>query len=211
MPPSVAKPYRAEDSSGGPLEMEFILERLIGRAYTMTLVKVGDVQPGGTGPVGFLSATDLIQQMNGNNEGIPNVPMENLPYFRLQGGGNAIIIEPKTGDIGLAVFARRDITVVKQNKTEGPPPSLRSHDVSDGLYIGGLLNGAPSQWIQFLDSGINIKANGTITIDAPRLKVNGEVEDAVGTMQLMRDQYNAHIGHAPSGGSTPSVPMEEAP
>jgi hypothetical protein len=191
--------------------MEFILERLIGRSYTVTLVKVGEVQPGGTGPVGFLSATDLIQQMNGNNEGIPNVPMENLPYFRLQGGGNAIIIEPKTGDIGLAVFARRDITVVKQNKTEGPPPSLRNHDVSDGLYIGGLLNGAPSQWIQFLDSGINIKATGTITIDAPRLKVNGEVEDAVGTMQLMRDQYNAHIGHAPSGGSTPSVPMEESP
>jgi hypothetical protein len=211
MPPSVAKPYRAEDSSGGPLETEFILERLIGRAYTMTLVKVGEVQPGGTGPVGFLSATDLIQQMNGNNEGIPNVPMENLPYFRLQGGGNAIIIDPKPGDIGLAVFARRDITVAKQNKTEGPPPSLRSHDVSDGLYIGGLLNGAPSQWIQFLDSGINIKATSTLTIDAPKLKVLGDVEDSVGTMQLMRDQYNAHIGHAPSGGSPPSVPMEEAP
>jgi hypothetical protein len=211
MPPSVAKPYRAEDSSGGPLETEFILERLIGRAYTMTLVKVNEVQPGGSGPVGFLSATDLIQQMNGNNEGIPNVPMENLPYFRLQGGGNAIIIDPKPGDIGLAVFARRDITATKQSKTEGPPPSLRQLDVSDGLYIGGLLNGAPSQWIQFLDSGINIKATDTVTIDAPRLKVSGEVEDSVGTMQLMRDQYNAHIGHAPSGGSTPSVPMEESP
>jgi hypothetical protein len=211
MPPSVAKPYRAEDSSGGPLETEFILERLIGRSYTMTLVKVGEVQAGGTGPVGFLSATDLIQQMNGNNEGIPNQPMENLPYFRLQGGGNAIIIDPKPGDIGLAVFARRDISDLKQSKTEGPPPSLRQLDVSDGLYIGGLLNGAPSQWIQFLDSGISIKATGTITIDAPRLKVSGEIEDAVGTMQLMRDQYNAHIGHLPSGGSSPSVPMEESP
>lgn len=211
MSQSVAKPFRAEDSSGGPLEMEFILERLIGRAYTITLVKVHEVQPGGTGPVGFLSATDLIQQMDGNNQGIPNEPMENLPYFRLQGGTNAIIMDPKSGDIGLAAFARRDISELKQNKTEGPPPSLRTHDVSDGLYLGGLLNGAPSQWIQFLDSGIHIKATDTVTIDAPRLKVNGEVEDSVGTMQLMRDQYNAHLGHAPSGGSAPSVPMEESP
>ncbi len=109
------------------------------------------------------------------------------------------------------MFARRDISELKQSKTEGPPPSLRQLDVSDGLYIGGLLNGAPSQWIQFLDSGINIKSTGTITIDAPRLKVDGEVEDAAGTMQQMRDQYNAHIGHLPSGGSPPSVPMEESP
>jgi hypothetical protein len=214
MPPSVAKPFRAEDSSGGPLETEFILERLIGRAYTITLVKVGEVQAGGTGPVGFLSATDLIQQMDGNNQGIPNVPMENLPYFRLQGGANAIIIDPKPGDIGLAAFARRDITVTKQNKTEGPPPSLRTHDVSDGLYLGGLLNGAPSQWIQFLDSGIHIKATAAVTIDATLLQVNcpitstGDITDHTSSMQDMRDQYNAHIGHTPTGGATPSVPME---
>lgn len=214
MQQSVAKPFRAEDSSGGPMEMEFILERMIGKAYTITLVKVNEVLPGGIGPVGFLSATDLTQQMDGNNQGIPNEPMENLPYFRLQGGANAIIIDPKPGDIGLAAFARRDITVLKQNKTEGPPPSLRTHDVSDGLYIGGLLNGAPSQWIQFLDSGINIKATAPVTIDATLLQVNcpivstGDITDHTNSMQAMRDQYNAHIGHAPSGGSSPSVPME---
>lgn len=212
MQQSVAKPYRAEDSSGGAMEMEFILSRFIGRTYTATLVKVNDVLPGGVGPVGFLSATDLIQQVDGNNQGIPNVAMENLPYFRLQGGTNAIIIDPKPGDIGLAVFAQRDITVTKQNKIEGPPPSLRTHDVSDGLYIGGLLNGEPSQWIQFLDSGINIKATAPVTIDATLLQVNcpivstGDITDHTSSMQTMRSQYNSHTGHT-SGGSTPSAPM----
>lgn len=214
MQPSVVNPATPEQSVGGPREWEFILERLIGKSYTISLVKVNEVTPGATGPVGFLSATDLIQQTDGNNDGIANVPMKNMPYFRLQGGSNAIIIDPKPGDIGLAAFARRDISALKQSKAEGPPPSLRTHDVSDGLYLGGLLNGAPTQWIQFLDSGINIKATAAVTIDAALLQVNcpiistEDITDHTSSMQVMRDQYNGHAGHMPSGGSTPSVPME---
>jgi len=215
MPQSaVNKPVRPEESVGGPLQWEYILSRLIGKAYTATLVKVNEVLPGGIGPVGFLSATDLIQQTNGNNEGVPNVPMENMPYFRLQGGANAIVIDPKPGDIGIAIFANQDLTVAKQNKQEGPPPSLRTHDVSDGLYIGGLLNGAPAQWIRFLDSGINITSTGPVSVDATVLQVNcpiistADITDKTSSMQDMRDQYNQHAGHLPSGGATPSVPME---
>lgn len=214
MPPSVAKPITPEQSVGGPRELEFIIERMIGKFYTISLVKVVGVQAGGTGPVGFLSAVDLLQQVDGSNNGIPNEPMEGIPYFRLQGGGNAVIIDPKPGDIGLAAFCRRDITVLKQSKEEGPPPSLRINDVSDGLYIGGLLNGAPTQWIRFLDSGIDIQSTGALTVDATLLQVNcpikstGDITDHTNSMQVMRDQYNAHIGHTPTGGTTPSVPME---
>lgn len=297
MQQSVAKPFSAEQSVGGPAQWEFLVERLLGRAYTLTLVRVNEVQlsrsiaklefsgaagdtvpagsvalddegnewataqaskigdglvtavcgtpgaiaadpntitmlarpipgvaavtnpqaaePGGaTGPVGFLSATDLTQQMDGNNQGIPNVPMEGIPYFRYQGGANAVILDPKPGDIGLCAFARRDISQLKDSKQEGPPPSLRQMDVSDGLYIGGFLNGAPQQWIQFLDSGINIRATAAITIDATLLQVNcpiistGDITDHTSSMQTMRDQYNAHEGHTLPGGAPPNVPME---
>lgn len=211
MQQSAAKPVRPEESVGGALEFEYIISRFLGRTYTATLVKVNTVQAGATGAVGFLSATDLIQQMNGSNQGIPNVPMQKMPYFRLQGGANAVIIDPKPGDIGLAVFAQRDISELKQSKEEGAPPSLRMHDVSDGLYIGGLLNGAPQQWIQFLDSGINIKATAAVTIDASLLQVNcpitstGDITDHTGSMQTMRDQYNPH---AHPGGGAPNIPMD---
>lgn len=215
MPPSVVnKPITPEQSGGGPREMEFILERMIGRAYTVTLVKVVEVQSGGVGPVGFISATDLVQQVDGNNDGIPNEPMKGIPYFRLQGGANAVIIDPKPGDLGIALFARRDISTVKQSKKEGPPPSLRSHDVSDGLYVGGILNGTPSQFLHFLDSGIHLQSTGVFTVDAKLMQVNcsvkstGEIDDKTGSMQKMRDEYNSHAGHLGSGGSTPSVPME---
>ena len=210
---AVNKPITPEQSVGGAREMEFIIERMIGRAYTITLVKVVSVKAGATGPVGFVNATDLLQQVDGSNAGIPNEPMENLPYFRIQGGANAVIIDPKPGDLGLAAFARRDISVAKYSKEEGPPPSLRAHDVSDGIYLGGILNGAPTQWIHFLDSGIHLKATGEFKVDASHMQVNctvtttGEVIDHTGSMQLMRDQYNAHQGHNLPG-SPPSVVME---
>lgn len=214
MQPSVVKPFTPEQSVGGPREWEAIIERMIGKAYTITLVKVNEVQPGATGPVGYLSATDLIQQVDGNNDGIANVPMEGIPYFRLQGGGNAIVMDPKPGDLGLAAFARRNISVIKQNKQEGPPPDLRTHDPSDGLYLGGLLNGAPTQWIHFLDSGIHMKSTAEFTVDATLMQVNcpiistGDITDHTASMQTMRDQYNAHTGHVLPGGAAPNVPME---
>ncbi len=211
MQQSVVKPFTADESVGGAREWEAILLRLIGRSYTATVVKVDAVQAGGTGPVGFLDATDLVQQLDGSNQGIPNVSMRRLPYFRLQGGANAVIIDPKPGDLGIAIFARRDISTVKNTKAEGPPPSLRAHDVSDGLYIGGILNGAPQQWIQFLDNGINIKSTAAVTIDASLLQVNcpiistGDITDHTGSMQSMRDQYNPHTH---PGGGAPNIPMD---
>lgn len=209
MSQSVAKPFSPEVSSGGAREFEALIARLIGKSYTATLVKVEEVQPGEDGPVGFLSATDLIQQTDGNNEGIANVPMVNMPYFRLQGGANAVIIDPKPGDIGLAVFARRDISEVKRNKEEAPPPSLRQFSVSDGLYIGGLLNGAPTQWVRFLDSGIHIQSEGEVTIDGTLLQVNcpitstGDITDHTSSMQDMRDVFNEHDHAITSGSSAP--------
>lgn len=211
MSQSVVKPFTADESVGGAREWEAILLRLIGKSYTVTLVKVDSVEAGATGPVGFVDATDLVQQMDGSNQGIPNVSMRKLPYFRLQGGGNAVIMDPRPGDLGIAVFARRDISRVKQTKTEGPPPSLRTHDVSDGLYIGGVLNGAPSQWIRFLDSGIHVQSTAEVTIDATLLQVNcpikstGDITDRSSSMQDMRDQYNGH-DHPGGGAPVPQMP-----
>lgn len=206
------KPFRPEETAGGPLQIEAIILKMMGRNYTATIVRVDSVQAGATGPVGFLTATDLLQQTDGNNQGIPNQPLNNMPYFRLQGGANAVIIDPKPGDIGIAIFARRDISEAKSSKQEGPPPSLRQFDQSDGLYIGGLLNGAPSQFIHFLDSGIHIQATGEITMDCTLLQVNapikatGDITDNSGTqpqsMASMRAVYNSHTHPGDSGGTT---------
>lgn len=167
MQQSTVKPMTAEESVEGARQWEYIISRMIGKAYTATLVRITGTHGGAVAPVGFVDAVDLLQQVDGSGNGIPNVPMKNLPYFRLQGGGNAVIIDPEIGDIGIAVFAYRDISNTKKTKAEGAPASARTHDVSDGLYIGGLLNGTPSQYLHFLDSGIEVVATGDIEFTTP--------------------------------------------
>lgn len=196
------RPFTPEQSVDGPQQFEAIFGRLIGRVFTHTVVKVVAVDAGATGPVGFVDVVNLLQQIDGNNNGIPNVTMYRLPYFRLQGGGNAVIIDPRIGDIGLASFAMGDISEIKRNKQEGPPPSRRAHDVSDGLYIGGFLNGSPKQYIHFLESGINIQSTGQVTMDCTKLRVNAPIEstsditdnvtDQSQNMRTMRDVFNDH-------------------
>lgn len=158
------KPFTPEQSVPGAMNQEAIITRLIGRVFTHTVVKVVSVDAGSIGAAGFVDVVNLVQQLDGNNQGIPNQPLYRLPYFRLQGGANAVIIDPKIGDIGLAAFAMRDISKIKKTKEESAPPSRREYDSSDGLYIGGFLNGAPSQYIEFLDSGINVVATGDINV-----------------------------------------------
>lgn len=211
MSQSVNRLFPADESTGAR-EWESILGRMIGKACTVTIVRVNSVESGATGPVGFLSATDLTQQMDGNNVGLPNKPLHKMPYFRLQGGANAVVIDPLPGDLGIAVFAQRDISETKRNKTEAPPPSLRTHDQSDGIYLGGILNGAPTQWLHFLESGVHIQSTGVLEVDATLMQVNcpikatGDITDNSGTqsasMASMRSTYNTHTHPGDSGGTT---------
>ena len=211
MSQSVGRPFTPDEMAGGAREWETIISKMIGKAYTVTLVKVVSVKAGGTGPVGFLTAVDLIQQMDGNNQGIPNVPMHDMPYFRLQGGSNAVIIDPKPGDIGLAAFCYRDISETKRNKTEAPPPSLRAHDPSDGVYFGSFLSGAPQQYIHFLDAGVNIVSTGDINMTAAgAVNINAGAELNIEAAAVSHDGVNIGNSHrhggVSSGGQTTSTP-----
>jgi hypothetical protein len=57
------------------------------------------------------------------------------------------------GDIGLAVFASRDISLVKRSHALANPGSRRKFDLSDGIVIVGWGNAPPSNFVQFLAGG----------------------------------------------------------
>jgi hypothetical protein len=97
-----------------------------------------------------------------------------VPYFRIQGGQNAIIVDTQVGDIGMAAFASRDISAVVANKTAANPGSFRRFDWADALYLGGFLGAAPTQYVQFTGSTLNIVATGTVNVNAPSVKINGK-------------------------------------
>lgn len=163
------------DGQGEFSAMAFIIEQLMGRVSTATLVRIVSVtNSGGLSPVGFVDVQPLVNQVDGANNAMPHGIVHNLPYFRLQGGTDAVIIDPKKGDIGIAVFASRDISAVKASKKQNNPGSGRMFDMADGLYIGGVLNGTPSQFIRFSGEGIEVVSPTKITLSAPVIEMNAD-------------------------------------
>jgi hypothetical protein len=152
---SVATPA---DSADDHAAMTFMTRQLLAKMQTVTLVKVlACTNAGGVTAVGTVDVQPLVTQLAGDGTATLYAPLFKLPYFRLQGGANALILDPQVGDIGMAGFCSRDISAVKKTKAQANPGSLRKYDFADGLYVGGFLNGTPSQYVQFA-AGINVGA-----------------------------------------------------
>ena len=129
--------------------LRFVIRQALANVQTATVVQVvACSNDGGISPVGTVDVLILVNQISGQGIPTPHVTMYGLPYLRIQGGSNAVIIDPQPGDIGIAVFASRDITNVKTTKTQANPATFRTHDFADGMYLGGLLNGTPTAYVQ---------------------------------------------------------------
>lgn len=182
-----------EDSTSQFNVMSFIIAQALGSVRTMVLVEVMAVtNDGGVAAVGFVDAKPLVNQVDGQGNATPHGTIFNLPYFRLQGGKNAVIIDPVVGDIGIAVIADRDISAVKSTKKAANPGSAGRFDLADGVYIGGILNGVPERYVRFFADGITAKVGTSeftltasssklafgavnVTIDAAAIHLNGPV------------------------------------
>lgn len=216
--------FNAEDMVDGAKGQEYIIRMLVGKMGTITIGRVTNVVQAGVNPVATVDITPMVLQVDGSGKTLEPAVIYNVPYFRYQGGENAVIIDPEIGDIGLLLVASRDISGVKSSKNSAPPNSARQYDVSDSIYLGGILNGAPKQYIHFLKQGINIVSTGVINakgtkiiLDAPvettsTIKAAGNITDMTGagnseTMQLMRDQYNGHT-HIAIGLGAPTSPPD---
>ena len=162
----------------------FLVWSILAGVRTMQPCKILSVtNAGGISPVGFVSLQPLVNQLDGYGNAEPHGPLNNVPYFRLQGGANAIIIDPQVGDIGFAGFADRDISSVKATKGRANPGSYRQFDMADAVYFGGILNGTPNQYIAFSASGIALLSPTQITMTAPQIVANASTSFTVNSPQ----------------------------
>jgi len=151
---------------------DFIIRTIMGGMHTVMIVQVDAVRPT-AGAVGFLDATPMVLEQDTNNLVLGQTPIYNMPYMRIQGGKSAVICDPAEGDIGICLFAERDITNVCETQEPGAAPTKRAFNSADGMYLGGLLNDDPVQWVKFLagDAGIDISANGPLTLEGDSISL----------------------------------------
>lgn len=196
------------DGGGHLNAMAFLVKQALARVNTVTLVKVVAVKnAGGVEPVGFVDVQPLVNQIDGAGNAADHGILHGLPYFRLQGGANAIIIDPQVGDIGVAAFCDRDISGVKASRGKANPGSWARHSMSNGLYFGGMLNATPNQYVAFVDGGINIHSPGTITISAANISSSGSWahSGSITANGKVIDNTHRHTGVQPGAASTGTV------
>ncbi|CAM2143832.1 Oxidoreductase [Pararobbsia alpina] len=172
------------DSTAPYNEQAYLVWSILKKISGAKLVKViSCTNAGDLLPVGFVDVQPLVNQVDGWNNPVAHGTVYQLPYFRLQGGTNAVILDPQASDIGVAVVEDRDISSVKANKGTANPGSKRVFDLADGLYFGGFLNGTPSQYIQFAAAGINVVSPTKIALQAPLVEVDASTSFTVNSPQ----------------------------
>lgn len=175
-------PLKPQSTWGEFNNLAFMVQQALGKMQTATLVRIeACTNSGGISPVGYVDVTPLVNQLDGQGNPTPHVTIYNLPYLRIQGGTNGIIMDPQKGDIGIAVFASRDISKVKSTKKQGNPGSFRQYSMADGMYLGGALNGIPTQYVQFSTAGITIHSPTAVVLSAPDIKLNAATIELNGT------------------------------
>lgn len=194
----------------------FLISQILAKIPGATLVLVqGVTNAGGVAPVGFVDVVPMVNQIDRAGNATPHGVVYGLPYVRIQGGANAVILDPQVGDIGIAIFASRDISAVKRTRKIANPGSRRRNSMSDGLYIGGCLNGTPAQYVAFSAAGITMASPTAILLSAPVVGIDATTGFSVTgnvstTGTLANNGVNVGSTHehvAPSGGGSTGGPF----
>jgi hypothetical protein len=168
-----------------------IVEQLMGRAAFVKIVKVVAVSPanndGQVAAAGTVDVLPLVNLVDGVGNATKQDTVYGLTYFRMQGGSNAVILDPQVGDIGVAVVCDRDISSVKETRAQANPGSRRRFSLSDGIYLGGVLNGTPEQYLRYASDGVYVVSPSKILLkvgDNVVMVTPTVVEATIGTAKV---------------------------
>lgn len=194
--------------------LSFLVRQILSECNIATLVQVKKcTNNGGIAAVGTVDVQPLLNQQDGFGNAISHGVLYTLPYIRVQGGANAIILDPVIGDIGIALFADKDISVIKSTKKQSNAGSGRRFSMSDGLYIGGVLNAAPTNYVQFNGNTINVVATSAVNLKAPAINLENSgsaLQTLLNSTLLTWLNSHTHSG-VTSGTGVSGVPSSTPP
>ncbi len=194
------------DTSSELNSTAFQTEQMSRRLRTLVPVRVVKVykQDGKTAATrgevagaGYVDVQPMVSQVDGAGQRMDHATVYHVPYTRTYGGDFAVICDPVKDDVGWMSCADRDASVfvdkVRQGTTQPVlPGSRRTHDMSDGMYVGGVLNNAPKQYVTVTDKGITIVDvnSNTITLNNTGITIKAKsgamvVLDGSGNVQVI--------------------------
>jgi len=182
------------DLNGDANAQAFIMRTFLAQHAFITLAMVVNAREG------VLDVRPMVHEVTGNGTPVENEIIYNVPVWRLQRGASAVIMAPVAGDIGLIAVCDRDISAVKTSRSPALPGSSRAHNFADAVYLGGVLNSEPTQYIEFTDDQMNIVSPGKIIINAAEVEITGKTV-------IQGIEFATHVhGGIESGGSNSQGP-----
>lgn len=214
--------------------ISFLVSQALSLVAGSTLVQVQKVSTHSeAGLVGTVDVLPLVNMVDGAGKAQEHITVYGLPYSRVQGGTSGVICDPCVGDIGVAVFASRDISAVKKNKAQANPGTFNQNSMSNGLYLFTVLTKqAPVNYLRFVtdeagdpkgieavdvngnkitldDAGVAIedKNRNTIVMDGDGVKINGVLIDRDANVSGVADLTTT--GDSVLGGGTKYVKLAD--
>ena len=181
--------------------LDFFTDQKLKSIFTCDIVKVINVDEK------TVDIQPLVYQVNGDNEIMKQEPIYGVPYCRQQAGMNGIILKPQVGDLGVVVYARRDISSVISSGGENVPDTRRFLSENDAIYLCSIASimSQPTRFIEFTESGISITPNTKLTINGD-VEVTGTVTAQDCISGTISGKTHTH-GGVTSGGDSTGAPQ----
>lgn len=199
---------RPQDGGTDANVQAFMMQQMLMSNAFITLAVVDEVSEDGD----IVSVKPMIDGFTGSGDRIPKTIIYGVPVWRLQRGASAVIMTPVAGDIGLIAICDRDISGVKATRESSLPGSNRTHNYADAIYLGGVLNADPSQYVRFANDGIDIVSPLSVNINAPMASFSDDVSiggelNVIGEVTGAGVKLSTHVhGGVESGGSNTQGP-----
>lgn len=193
------------DSANMPNTIAFAVERILAQLDTMKPVRVVAVHPGEGSPPGptTVDVQPLVSQIDGNGNVVEQGVTYGIPVARTQGGPWTIICDPVVDQFGYVVCADRDISAVVAQPGLGPPGSPgRRFSISDGIFVGAVLNAVGDSYLWLREDGtFKLAAAGGFVLETD---TSGNATATVGTKMTVVGNLDV-TGEITKGSATPAT------
>ena len=167
---------------------------------TLTVAKVVAIHASG-----LVDVDPQIQLMRRTGGGVDLGRLNEVPIGHFKAGGFIVTLPVEVGTEGLVFFSDRSLDVWKSTGRKAPPDTLRTHDISDAVFVpfptsdaGVLTQYAPDKMvigkedgsaqitINKNDGAVNVESGLKITCTAPDLALEGNTV-VTGTLHATGD------------------------